>query len=153
MKDKAIQDMIGTDNHCHGCGAGNPKGLMIKSYLHGEEAEARWIPSPHHCAGSPEWVNGGIIASLMDCHSNNLSEALAYRRGGREVGKDPKISCVTAKITLEFLKPAPIKEALVLRARPHTREGRKTWIRCELFSGDTLCAKSESLHIEIRREG
>jgi acyl-coenzyme A thioesterase PaaI-like protein len=49
--------------------------LRLKSYWDGDEAVANWRAEPHHCGGTQENLNGGIIASLIDCHSLNLAIA------------------------------------------------------------------------------
>jgi len=52
-------------HHCHGCGAANEKGLRLKSYWDGDEAVAQWCAERHHCGGTRENLNGGVIASLV----------------------------------------------------------------------------------------
>ena len=42
-------------------------------------AVANWRAEPYHCGGTQGNLNGGIIASLIDCHSLNLAIAHAYR--------------------------------------------------------------------------
>ena len=148
---EAFQDLIGPQNHCHGCGCSNEKGLQIKSYWDGDEAVATYKPKPHHCAGSPNYVNGGIIASLLDCHGNNLAMAAAYHRAGRTVGSLPKIWCVTAKLTVDYTAGAPIDQELTIRAKITGQERRKTWVDVKLYAGDLLCAKGELLQIEVNR--
>ena len=90
MGERAFQDQ-GSVSHCHGCGADNEKGLQIKSFWEGDEAVATWKAQPHHCGGSKDIVNGGIVATLIDCHSLNLAIAHAYRAEGppyRELAAD-----------------------------------------------------------------
>ena len=48
--------------------------------------------SVHHCHGTKENLNGGIIASLIDCHSLNLAIAHAYRIEQRPIGSAPRIA-------------------------------------------------------------
>jgi len=148
---EAFQDLIGPQNHCHGCGVENEKGMRLKSYWDGEDAVANWKPSLHHTAGSKDYTNGGIMASLIDCHGNNLAMASAYRRAGRKVGSEPKIWCVTAQLKIDFLEPVPINQTIHLRAHVLKNEGRKTWIECQLSVNNQLCVKGELLQIEIQR--
>ena len=148
---QAFQDLIGPENHCHGCGVGNPRGLYLKSYWDGDEAVAVWKPAPHHTAGSAAYVNGGILASLIDCHSNNLAMASSYRRVGRPVGSEPKIWCVTARLNIDYKKPVPIDQEIHLRARVLEHERRKTRVECQLGTETEVCALGEVLLIEIDR--
>ncbi len=100
----AIQDCM-VDNFCWGCGADNPDGLHLKSYRDGDIVVAEWWPSPAHAAGPRHFVNGGIIATLLDCHGVSTAIADAYRREHRELGSDPEIWCATAAMTVEYLRP------------------------------------------------
>jgi acyl-coenzyme A thioesterase PaaI-like protein len=151
MAEAAFQDQ-GSVEYCHGCGADNEKGLQIKSYWDGEEAIATWRAQPHHCGGSKEIVNGGIIASLIDCHSLNLAIAHAYRSEGRPIGSAPRIGYVTGNLNVAYLKPTPIDQPLQLRARITKIEGRKAWVSCTLSAGGQLCATGEVLGIRVERD-
>ena len=153
VKEKeAFQDLIGPENHCHGCGCANENGLQIKSYWDGDGAVATYWPKPHQCAGSPHYVNGGILASLIDCHGNNTAMATAYHRAGRKVGSLPKIWCVTAKLDISYKAPVSMGKELLLRSRITKQEGRKTWLEVNDFVEDKLCVQAELLQIEVKRE-
>lgn len=151
MNQKAFQD-LGTVSHCHGCGPDNKKGLRIKSTWDGDEAVSTWQAQPHHCGGSKEIVNGGVIASLIDCHSLNLAIAQAYKNDRRPIGSSPKISYVTANLSISFLRPAPIDKALHLRAKIIKVDGRKTWVSCTLNAEGQTCATGEVLGINVQRD-
>ena|SRR5919109_5039808 len=151
MSEPAFQEQ-GSVSHCYGCGADNPKGLQIKSYWDGDEAIATWKAEPHHCGGSKDIVNGGIIASLIDCHSLNLAIAQAYRTEQRAIGSHPRIGYVTASLNVSYLEPTPINEPLHLRASIVRTEGRKVWVSCTLIAGGEVCARGEVLGIRVRRE-
>jgi len=151
MGELSFQDQ-GAVRYCHGCGADNSKGLQIKSYWDGDEAVARWKPEPHHCGGSRDILNGGIIASLIDCHSLNLAIADAYRAENRTIGSSPRIGYVTANLNISYLKPTPIEEAVELRARISKRDGRKAWVHCTLSAAGEICATGEVLGIRVDRD-
>jgi acyl-coenzyme A thioesterase PaaI-like protein len=151
MAERSFQDQ-GAVSYCYGCGADNVRGLRIKSYWDGAEAVATWQPEPHHCGGSKEIVNGGIIASLIDCHSLNLAIADDYRAQDRPIGSAPRIAYVTANLNISYLKPTPINEPLELRARITRRERRKVWVSCTLSAAGQVCAKGEVLGIRIDRQ-
>ena len=133
--------------HCYGCGADNAKGLRIKSFWDGEEAVCRFQPEPHLCGGRREIVNGGVVATLIDCHSLNLAVARAYKDEGRAIGSAPPIGYVTGNLSVAYLKPTPIDATLELRARIQKIEGRKAWIACTLSAGGEVCARGEVLGI------
>ncbi len=144
----AFQDQ-GSVHYCHGCGAANEKGLRLKSYWDGAEAVASWKAEPHHCAGTKENLNGGIIASLIDCHSLNLAIAQAYRAEGRPIGSSPRIGYVTANMNVSFLKPTPIDETIQLRARITKLEGRKVSVSCTLSAAGIIRVTGEVLGVRV----
>jgi acyl-coenzyme A thioesterase PaaI-like protein len=151
MGELAFQDQ-GSVSHCHGCGADNPKGLQIKSYWDGDEAVADWKAQPHHCGGSKEIVNGGIVATLIDCHSLNLAIAHAYRAEQRAIGSAPRIGYVTGNLKISYLKPTPLSATIHLRARITKIEGRKAWMSCTLSARGEICAQGEVLGIRVQRD-
>jgi acyl-coenzyme A thioesterase PaaI-like protein len=151
MSQKSFQDQ-GSVSHCHGCGADNERGLQIKSYWDGDEAVATWKAKAHHCGGSKEIVNGGIIASLIDCHSLNLAIAHAYKIEQRPIGSAPRIGYVTGKLSVSYLKPTPIREPLQLKARITKTAGRKAWVSCALSARGQVCATGEVLGIRVERD-
>jgi acyl-coenzyme A thioesterase PaaI-like protein len=150
MEEQAFQDQ-GSVSHCHGCGADNDKGLQIKSFWEGDEAVATWKPS-RITGGRERFVNGGIVASLIDCHSLNLAIAHAYRVEGRSIGSLPRIGYVTGNLNVSYLKPAPIGEPLHLKARITKIEGRKAWVSCTLSAAGQVCASGEVLGIRVQRD-
>jgi acyl-coenzyme A thioesterase PaaI-like protein len=150
MSELSFQDQ-GSVCHCHGCGADNVRGLQIKSYWDGDEAVATWRARAHHCGGSKEILNGGIIASLIDCHSLNLAIAHAYRTEQRPIGSRPRLGYVTGKISITYLKPTPIDEAVQLRAHITKRQGRKAWVSCTLSAAGELRAAGKVLGIRVIR--
>jgi acyl-coenzyme A thioesterase PaaI-like protein len=148
MSELSFQDQ-GSVRHCHGCGAENEKGLRLKSYWDGDEAVAAWRAEPHHCGGTTENLNGGIIASLIDCHSLNLAIAHAYRVERRPIGSAPRIGYVTANLNVSYLKPTPLGESIELRARMTKVEGRKAWVSCTLSAGGEVRATGEVLGVRV----
>lgn len=147
----AFQDQI-PDNRCFGCGTENPHGLQIKSYWDGDESVCTFVPQPVHMAGPPQYVNGGIIAMVIDCHSVCTAIADHYRRENRDIGSDPLIWCVTASMTVNYLRPVPIDAPAVLRARIIEAGPKKTRLSCTLSSGDDECAAAEVLSIRVPPE-
>jgi acyl-coenzyme A thioesterase PaaI-like protein len=144
----SFQDQ-GSVRGCYGCGADNKNGLQIKSFWDGEDAIATYLPKDFQNAGRPEIVYGGLIASLLDCHSINLAIANHYKEEKREIGSSPKIYCVTAQLNISYLLPTPMGETLELRARIEKRDGRKTWISTTLSASGQIRAKADVLGIRI----
>jgi acyl-coenzyme A thioesterase PaaI-like protein len=134
---------------CWGCGRNNKFGLHIKSYWDGDEAVAHFTPQEHF-TGHKGVLNGGIIATLMDCHCMGLAMAHAHREEGRQIGSQPLITYVTASLKVDYLKPTPLNgQPLELRARVERVEGRKTYMACRLLAAGVETACGEVLGVRI----
>jgi acyl-coenzyme A thioesterase PaaI-like protein len=125
---------------CFGCGTENAKGLRLKTRWNGHEGLCTFEPEPHMCAGPPRFVNGGIVATLIDCHAISTAIAHLYQAEGREPGTDPGIWCVTASLEVQYKRPTPIDQPAELRARVSKSNGRRLTVECTLESGGKLCA-------------
>jgi acyl-coenzyme A thioesterase PaaI-like protein len=139
MTQRAFQDEV-SGNHCWGCGSANDNGLQIKSYWSGDEVVCTWQPQAHHSAGPGHILNGGIIATVIDCHCGWTAIAAAYREEGREINTEPLIRYATASLNVKYLRPTPLDEAVVLRARVKESIGTKTILMCSLFAKGEECA-------------
>jgi acyl-coenzyme A thioesterase PaaI-like protein len=148
MASIAFQDQI-PDNGCYGCGPANHDGLRIKSYWEGEESVCIHRPEPHHSAGPPQFLNGGIIATLIDCHSVCTAIANAYRLENRPIGSAPHIWCVTANLNVTYLRPTPLDAPVTLRARVAEAGPKKTLIQCRLYSDSEECAHGEVVAVRV----
>jgi acyl-coenzyme A thioesterase PaaI-like protein len=148
MTTSAIQDAI-PGNHCWGCGTLNPQGLHIKSYWDGDTTVCTFQAAPHHAAGPPHVVNGGIIAALIDCHSICTAIADAYRVAGRALGSAPLLWLVTASMKIDYLAPSPIAEPVELRARILEVKGRKRVVACVVQSAGVERARGEVVAVEV----
>ncbi|KPA14116.1 Thioesterase [Candidatus Magnetomorum sp. HK-1] len=150
MKKFAFQDYFPDDVAvCYGCGRHNHEGLHIKSYWENDEGVCRFMPEAHHIA-FPKVVYGGLIASLIDCHSICTAMAHAYKIEKREMGTEPGIYFVTAELNVRFLKPTPTETELVLRAHVTESEDRKSYVHCSLFAGDIETACADVLGVRVQ---
>ena len=148
MDDRAFQDLI-PHNDCFGCGPHNEGGLQIKSHWRGDVSVCRFTPGPHHKAGPSHILNGGIIATVIDCHTICTAIADAYRREGRAIGSDPPIWCATASLKLRYLRPTPIDLPVELIARVREADGKKTFLGCSLSSDGVECATAEVVAVRV----
>jgi acyl-coenzyme A thioesterase PaaI-like protein len=144
----AIQDQL-PHNHCYGCGADNAKGLQIKSHWQGDECVCIYTPRPEQCAGPEQYVYGGTIASVIDCHSNCTAISNYYRLEGREIGSSPEIWCVTGRLTVNYIAPTPIDADIEVRAVLANVGERKTVVKSRVFSGETLTAEGEMVAVRV----
>jgi hypothetical protein len=86
----AVQDQL-ERNLCFGCGPSNPNGLQIKTYYGDSEGLCTFHPRPEHSAGPPHVLNGGILATVIDCHGVCTAIAAAYEAENRPIGSDPPL--------------------------------------------------------------
>jgi acyl-coenzyme A thioesterase PaaI-like protein len=148
MDNKAFQDLM-PFNHCWGCGPGNPEGLRLKSFWEGGRAVATFEPRPEHAAGPRHVLNGGILATVVDCHGICTAIADAYRREQREIGTGENIWYVTARLEVTYLHPTPIDRRLRLEATVARREGRKTWVQVSVEAAGEQTARGELLAVRV----
>jgi acyl-coenzyme A thioesterase PaaI-like protein len=144
----AFQDHYPDDvAHCYGCGALNEHGHQVKSYWDGDETVCTFQPKPYHTA-IPGYVYGGLIASLIDCHSTGSSAAAMHRhRGGKDGDEIPRF--VTAALHVNYLKPTPLGPPLTIRGRIKEIKGRKVVVEAELSAEGVVCATGEVVCVEL----
>jgi hypothetical protein len=141
------------DGICYGCGSTNPHGLHIKSAWNedGTQVIAEYLPEDKYC-GWPGLVYGGLIAMLVDCHSNWTAMAYHYRQQQRPMGSVPPIDCVTGSLGVKYIKPTPMGTLLTLRAWVEGDVGHKSRVICEVYSGNTLTAIGDSIFVRAYTE-
>lgn len=134
--------------HCYGCGKLNPDGYQIKSYWDGDESVCSFEPRPYHTGGFPEFVYGGLIASLVDCHSAATAAAAKSLAEGHELGRQPLGRYVTASIKVDFIKPTPLR-TIQLRSRVVEMKGRKVIVKTTVSVDDVIRAKGEAVMVQL----
>ena len=150
MTTEAIQDFYPDDIAiCYGCGRNNPHGLHIRTLWDGTEGVFRFTPEDYHTA-FPGVVYGGLIASLIDCHSIGTAVAAAYDAEGRAPGTEPEITFVTGNLNVSYLKPTPTGHELVLRARIKELREKKAIVTCDLHADGVKCATAEVIAVRIK---
>jgi acyl-coenzyme A thioesterase PaaI-like protein len=147
----AFQDRL-RDNWCWGCGADNPDGLQLKSDWEGDVAVARFRPDPVFAAGPRTILNGGIIATLLDCHGVCTAIADAYRREEREIGSPPDLWYATASLDVAYLRPTPIDAPVSLTGRVVDVDGRTTTVECTLDADGKTRARASVRAVRVPDE-
>ncbi len=149
MTQKAFQDYYPDHtSYCYGCGRLNEYGLQIKSYWDGDETVCRFNPRPYHTA-IPGYVYGGLIASLIDCHSTGTAAAAAYRAEGRAMDTEPPLRFVTASLKVDYVRPTPIDTELEVRATIKEIKGRKVVVVATLSAYGEVCARGEVVAVQM----
>lgn len=146
---KAFQDYYPENlAHCYGCGRLNLQGHQIKTYWDGEESVTRFTPEPYHMA-VPGFTYGGLIASLIDCHSTATAAAAMYRSENRSMDTLPPFRFVTGSLKVDFLKPTPIAHTLEIRGRVREIKGRKVIIDTTVLVDAVLTARGEVVAVQM----
>ena len=144
MNDLSLQEKYAPHNACFGCGPANEKGLRIRSLVDGEQVVATWHAQPHHEA-FPGMLNGGIIGSLLDCHSNWTAAWHLMNKAGAQ--RPP--CTVTADYAIKLLRPTPTDGPIRLVARVAQSSERKAVIDAELYAGGKLCATCRGTFVAV----
>ena len=134
--------------HCYGCGRLNLHGYQIKTFWDGDESETRFTPRPFHIA-VPGFVYGGLLASLIDCHSTASAVAAMYRSQMREMDSLPPFRFVTGSLQVRFLKATPLGPELVVRGRVLEISGRKVTIESTVSVEGVSTVRGEVVAIEM----
>jgi len=92
-------------------------------------------------------VYGGLIASLIDCHSTGTGAAALNKNQNEESEKYPR--CVTASLTVDYLKPTPIDCTLEIRGVIKEIKGRKVVVHSEVIAKGEVCAKGEVVVVQV----
>ena len=148
---KAFQDLVpqgSSRRYCYGCGTDNEHGLNIKSYWEGDEAVARWTPRPFHSSGPPDSLNGGVAATLIDCHSVYTAIATAYKLEGREMGEGEPIDYATAKLTVTYLKRTPMT-TLEVRSKVVKKGNRSMVVETAISANGEVCVRGEVVAVRV----
>lgn len=149
MSNTPIQDTYPGDIAvCYGCGRNNGHGLHIETRWDGTAGVSRFMPQDYHTA-FPGYVYGGLLASLIDCHSIGTAIAAMYAAEGRAAGTDPDITCVTANLNVDYLKPTPIGTELILRAHIKELTAKKAIVICSLVAADEETVRGQVVAVRV----
>lgn len=149
----SLQDRAAPNLVCYCCGPAHPTGLRIKSHwdASGQFVLTRHTPRPEF-VGFPGLVYGGLLAMLVDCHSGWTAMAWHYRYEQRELESDPPIQCVTGNMNIDYLKPTPIGVELFITAQVEGALSRKSRVRCEIWAGDVMTVKADTVFVRVDTE-
>ena len=128
--------------HCYGCGRLNEHGYHIRTTWDGEDSLTAFTPEPFHTA-VPGFVYGGLLASVIDCHSTATAAAAVYRLEGRAMDSEPAVRYVTGSLLVTYLAPTPLGPTLVVRGHVREIKGRKVVVDSTVEVDGVLTARGE----------
>ena len=94
-------------------------------------------------------MNGGIIATLIDCHCMGTAMAHAYKLENRPLDSMPEYRYATGTLNVKYLLPTSNVKPVELRAKIKEVKGRKTAMECQLISQGKVTATAEVVAIRV----
>ncbi len=125
-------------NTCFGCGGANPRGMKLAF----EQDDAARCIRGRFClgdeySGGPGFLHGGIIAVLLD-------EAMG------KVNRFRSVRAVTAELKIEYLRPVPVGQEIVVEAREVEANGRNLFHQGEIRNAQgLLLARGSGRFVDI----
>jgi uncharacterized protein (TIGR00369 family) len=100
------------ENNCFGCGGGNESGMKLAFDLDVDEHRTRgkFVLGSKY-GGGAGFGHGGIIAVLLDEAMGKISKLTEER-------------AVTAELSVEYKKPVPLNEEIVVEGWQESEKGR-----------------------------
>lgn len=134
--------------HCYGCGRLNKHGHQIRTEWDGDETVTRYAPRPYETS-VPGFAYGGLVASLIDCHSTGTAAAAMYRKEGRDLNTLPAFRFVTGSLHVDYIKPTPIDGPIEIRGRVKEIKGRKVIVETWVLAGGIITARGEVVAVQM----
>jgi len=97
----------------------------------------------------PGFVYGGLVASLIDCHSIGTAAAAASEARGVDIAVEGAPRYVTGSLHVDFVKPTPLGLPLELRAWAVEIGERKVVVESELSAGGEVTAKGRVVAVRL----
>jgi len=116
-------------------GRSNPTSIELQVRYDNDEVVAD-VVLRRAFEGAPGRAHGGIVAAAFDDVT------------GFVIGKLQE-PAFTGELTVRYLAPVPVDEALEIRARLDGRERRKLFISAELRTGVTVVATCRAVYITV----
>lgn len=140
-----LQRRYAPEGICFGCGPSNARGLRIESFVHGDEVVATFQPEAHHQA-FPGMLSGGIVGTLLDCHSNWTAAHHLMVQGGLD---EPPCT-VTAEYHVALRRPTPVDGPVTLVARVVSSEHDRATVEARLEAAGKVCATCTGTFVAVK---
>ena len=124
--------------NCMGCGPENPAGVGMRMERDGERVRGSVELDRRH-EGAPGYAHGGAVTTILDDAFGMLLFVL--RR-----------PAVTARIEVDFRRPAYIGRPFDVEAWVDRVDGRKLWMVATMRDSGEVVAEARSLFLEVKRE-
>jgi acyl-coenzyme A thioesterase PaaI-like protein len=147
MSEPSLQERYAPNNMCFGCGPANEKGLRIRSFVEPSTGDlvAEFEPQPHHLAFDGI-VNGGILGSLLDCHSNWAATHFLMQRDGAAM---PPCT-VTLDFHVTLKRPTPMDATLKLRAKVVESQTDRAIVEATIEANGKITATCRGTFVAVK---
>lgn len=141
-----MQERYAPKGRCFGCGPANDLGLRIQSFEQPDGSVlATWQPRQEHEAFDG-FVNGGILGTLIDCHSNWTAVAALLDRDGGHIAP----SSVTADLSVRFRRPTPSDRPLRLVGRVVELAFDRVTVETSIEAGGEVTARGRATFVVVK---
>ncbi|HEY4227409.1 MAG TPA: PaaI family thioesterase [Candidatus Limnocylindrales bacterium] len=106
---------------------------------------ATWQPRQEHEAFDG-FVNGGILGTLIDCHSNWTAVAALLDRDGGHIAP----SSVTADLSVRFRRPTPSDRPLRLVGRVVELAFDRVTVETSIEAGGEVTARGRATFVVVK---
>ncbi len=141
----SLQERFAPNSSCFGCGPANHTGLRLRSFVADKYVVAEWQPRNDHQA-FPGMLNGGVIGTLLDCHSNWTAAWQLMQNNGFAT---PPCT-VTAEYAIKLHRPTPLDLPLSLRAIAKEILPDRVFIEAELSSDGKIRATCRGVFVAVK---
>ena len=142
---QGLQEHYAPQSTCFGCGPANDRGLRIRSVVTGDTVVCDWHAESYHEA-FPGMVSGGIVGTLLDCHSNWTAAWHLMT----QAGQDSPPCTVTAEYAVKLRRPTPTSEVLHLEAKVVSATEDRAEIAATLTAGGKVCATCTGIFVAVK---
>ena len=138
MDERSLQEVWFPDGLCFGCGPANKQGLGLRSFASDKTVVAEWDSDEVYRSGIAV-VAGGVVGTLLDCHTGAAVLNAVSLRDGRTpyVDGDP---WVTKSYTVEFHRPTPLNRRLHLVAEVSDLDDDRAQVLGSIVVGGEITA-------------
>jgi uncharacterized protein (TIGR00369 family) len=129
----------GIHGACVVCGARNPRGLQVPFRVQVDGSVEASFPCPRNLEGYPQFLHGGVIASLLDGAMTNC----LFAHG---------ITAVTAELTIRYHLPVLTDHPAIIRARLERSTHGCHSLTAELQQSGQIAATARAKFLSKHRE-
>lgn len=145
MVELSLQERYAPEGRCFGCGPKSEHGLRIRSFRADDGiVVAEWQARSEHEAFDG-YVNGGILGTLIDCHSNWTAIATLLAAGWATDAP----STVTAELSVRFRRPTPSDRPLRLMGRPVEVAPDRVAVETEVEADGVVTARGRAVFVPV----